>query len=391
MKIGFFLNRLDYKSAVAKFTLKLARETVSAGHGTDICYVTKAESAELRRELSAAGARTKWIPSLMGALKLYTTPYGAELRRIAGNYDLSVAQNLMFRQDVIIMNNDPQTAQVEALGRTPFTVAKPGLWTRRRKLRAAIESRRFRPENFKKAVAPSIGTARRITGFLDIDPDRISVIPLGVDSRRFCPELRRDTRPEARRELGISDDETVFLYAGDFWKGLEFAILGLARIARKRKIKLLAVGTFDPEPFRALSIKTGLPFAYFNNSEDIRFFYSAADAFLLPTPLDTFNLTALEAMAMGLPVVLSRYAGLSELLTHQNNALVLDNPFDPSCVAEQALAILDKDFANDLGARARDLARTMTWEKTARSHLELYEVLSGEGGKDHHACRPIPG
>lgn len=376
MKIGFFLNFLDYKNAVSKFTLKLAEKTVSAGHKTDICYVKRTDSAALRRELSASGARLKWIPSLLGSLKLYTTPYGAELRRRLGNYDLSVAQNLMFRQDIILINNDPQAAQVEALERAPFTVVKPTLWTKRRKLRSSIELRRFRPENFKKAVAPSAGTARKITGLLNIDPGRISVIPLGVDSLRFCPEIRLALRPGARKELGVGDNETVFLYVGDFWKGLEFAILGLARIAAKQKIKLLALGSFDPEPFKALCAASALPFFHFNNSGDIRFFYSAADAFLLPTPLDVFGLASLEAMSMGLPVILSRQAGLSELLAHGENALLLDNPFDPACVARQALAVLDKDFAGVIGKGARLRAQTLTWENTALAHLKLYEALA---------------
>lgn len=378
MKIGFFLDILDQKNAVTKLTLKLAEKTVSAGHSADICYVAKAESAPLSRDLSTSGARLKWIPSLRGAMKLYTAPYGAELRRLLGAYDLSVAQSLMRRQDVVVMNNDPQVAQVEALARAPFTVVKPTLWTRRRELRASIEACRFKPGNFKQVVAPSAGTARRIAELLKIAPDRISVIPLGVDLEQFYPELRRRTGAAARKELGIGENEKVFLYVGDYWKGLEFAILGLARITSRRKIKLLALGSFNPEPFKALCAKTGVSFTHYKCSDNIRLFYSAADVFLLPTPLDTFGLASLEAMAMGLPVILSPRAGLSELLTHQKDALILDHPFDPACIAEQAIAALDIDLARNMGKNASSRAENLTWESTAMAHLELYQALMGQ-------------
>lgn len=374
-RVGFFMERLDYKSAIAKFTLKLAEKTVSAGHMADICYVRKVESPELRREILSSGAHVKWIPSARGRMKLYSSPFGAQLRLLIGNYDLSVSQSLMLRQDVVVLNNAPQVLQVKAFARAPFSVVKPELWTKRKKLRAAIETIRFRPGNFKKVLALSHGIARDTAELYKINPARVSVIPLGVDSKRFCPELRMCLRAAARKELCLGDDETVFLYIGDFWKGLEFAILGLAGIAAKKKIKLLALGFFDPAPFMVLCAKNGVPFSHFMDSANVQSFYSAADAFLLPTPLDTFGLAALEAMAMGLPVILSSLAGLSELLLDKKNALLLKDPFDPACVAEQAGAVFDKDFARGIAEGGRRLAETLTWEKTASAHLELYQTL----------------
>lgn len=387
-RIGFFIELLDYKSAITKFTLKLAEKTVSAGYPSDICYVRKVESAALRQGISSSGARIKWIPSARGKMKLYTAPLGAQLRLLLGNYGLSVSQSMMFKQDVIVLNNAPQVLQIEALARAPFSVVKPELWTKRKKLRAAIETIRFRPGNFKKVLALSKSIAGRTAELFKIDPAGISVIPLGVDSKLFSPELRRSMRPEARMKLGLGDDETVFLYVGDFWKGLEFAILGLAGTAAKKKVKLLALGSFDPEPFKALCARTGVPFTHFKDSDNIRFFYSAADAFLLPTPLDTFALAALEAMAMGLPVILSSQAGLSELLTHGKNALILDDPFDPAGIAEHALALADKEFARGLGEAGRCLAETLTWERTALAHLELYRSLDKSAARISGLANP---
>lgn len=74
--------------------------------------------------------------------------------------------------------------------------------------------------------------------------------------------------------------------------------------------------------------------AFPGSSMDMAPLYAAADCFALPTRYDTFSLVTMEAMASGLPVIVSRVAGVVELLSPDRDRLVLENPEDTGVLAQ---------------------------------------------------------
>ena len=110
--------------------------------------------------------------------------------------------------------------------------------------------------------------------------------------------------------------------------------------------------------------------------------YAAADALLLPTPYDAFAMVVTEAMACGLPVVVSREAGACELITDQVNGLVLN---DATSVEELAghMRFLesDRESAAALGSAARSTVEALSWDEVAGRTIRVYEdVLRGTPG-----------
>lgn len=103
-------------------------------------------------------------------------------------------------------------------------------------------------------------------------------------------------------------------------------------------------------------------------------YYLSADVYVHPTLLDSFGMAPLEAMAHGLPVVLSSvaYCGFAQYVTHEQNAWVLSDPQDAAQIAVALRALgSDPDVRAGLIAQATKLVADFSWPAIA----EHYEVL----------------
>jgi UDP-glucose:(heptosyl)LPS alpha-1,3-glucosyltransferase len=103
-------------------------------------------------------------------------------------------------------------------------------------------------------------------------------------------------------------------------------------------------------------------------------YYAAADAYAGPSLVDAFAQPPAEAMACGLPVMTSRKNGGSEMITHECDGLVLEDPADFMGLAEMIRRLVgDAALRNRLGAAAAETARQYTWERNAQQMSELFE------------------
>lgn len=374
MNIALLLHALSINNGVSRVVMSHAREFSALGHETHI-YASRLLLSEEEKSALPPNIFLHRFPCLRGSNRIWATPFGALLPFLRGSHDLVVSHLLTVWQDVIVMHNDPQPVEVEKMSAVPFTIDQPRLRTKNRFLRTFIEGKRFAPGRYKSVVAFSKRSAGEIAGTYGVAPDRIRTIRHGVDSSRFSPAWRMARRASARALLDLSPDELVFVYIGDSWKGLEFAIKGIAAGRGAKKSVLIAAGPFHGGKFSALAGGLGLRLICENEWADIRDLYSAGDVFINPTPMDTFGLAALEAMAMGLAVITTRYAGVSELFKDGENAFILDRPSDTEAIAGLSDSLWDPAFRERLSVRGAALAAGLSWEKPAREHLALYKEL----------------
>jgi len=110
---------------------------------------------------------------------------------------------------------------------------------------------------------------------------------------------------------------------------------------------------------------------------------------VLPTRGEGYNLPAAEAMASGLPVITSRSAGASEMISEGESGLLLDNPGDPHELS-QKIKILLTDEANrkQIGKSARAAASIYNWSHVAEDTLQLY--YRSLGHEQPVSVKPIP-
>jgi UDP-glucose:(heptosyl)LPS alpha-1,3-glucosyltransferase len=112
---------------------------------------------------------------------------------------------------------------------------------------------------------------------------------------------------------------------------------------------------------------------------DVSDAYLAANCLAHPTLEDTFAMVVLEAMAHGLPVVVSsaRYCGISDLLVDGVNALILENPHDVNALAEAIKRVRqDPGLHGLLSEAASSFARLHLWSAVAKQQEHIYASIN---------------
>ncbi len=107
--------------------------------------------------------------------------------------------------------------------------------------------------------------------------------------------------------------------------------------------------------------------------DDIRPMYAASDVYVHPTWYDPCSLVVLEALACGLPVITTRFNGVSELITDTLDGFVIDTPRDVSALAERMMQLFDAELRRRMGAEARRLADQHTLERNFTEMMFVFE------------------
>jgi UDP-glucose:(heptosyl)LPS alpha-1,3-glucosyltransferase len=225
--------------------------------------------------------------------------------------------------------------------------------------------RRFYRRARGTIVAISEAVKHDLVVFEGAEPERVVVVPNGVDVDRFHPVNRDLHRAEMRERLGLSDSDIAVLFVGNSWgrKGLRTAIEAIGGPGQTN-IRLVVVGDGEPAAFVEGQPSEVIDRIIFAGTESggIERYYASADVFLLPTLYEPFGLVILEALASGLPTIVSACAGASEWLEDGVHAVLLRDPTD-GVEARAALrsVIDDPAFAGVLAEGGRRAALGLQW------------------------------
>lgn len=241
----------------------------------------------------------------------------------------------------------------------------------------------FNIRKAKSIIAISNSVKKDIIKYYNVPEEKIHVVYSGVNLEEFNPKNRK-YREEIRKKHGISPDDILLIFVGNPYerKGLEFVIRALSKIKQKN-VKLLVSGRDEPGEFQSLARELGLADRVIFRVglyTDINKYLSAADIFILPSLYETFGLVVIEAMASGLPVVVSdsNFVGASELIEDGKDGILLKDPKDFESIAEKLKYLIDNKevMRNQIGKAARKKSEQYTWERTAKAMLEVLEETS---------------
>jgi UDP-glucose:(heptosyl)LPS alpha-1,3-glucosyltransferase len=229
-------------------------------------------------------------------------------------------------------------------------------------------------------VAVSKRTATDVARFFRRNRE-VGVLYNAVDQVQFSPERRRELRPVARQALNLSDGTIAILLIGNDFrnKGLAFLVEAINRLG-DLNLCLLVAGSDSPDVYET-SIRqraTGERLKFLPIRRDVEFYFAAADIYASPSLEDAFPLPPLEAMACGLPVITSRFAGTCEIMRDGEDGLILEDPFNVSVLTGwiRNLAV-DSGWRDRLGQAAARTAANYTWDRNAEQLRALIEqVLS---------------
>jgi len=218
----------------------------------------------------------------------------------------------------------------------------------------------------------------------------VSLVYHGTDLDRFSPALRPIFRQSVRRDLGFSDEAVVGLYVGDLRKGALSVLKALAHVPALRMV-FVAHGRSDAWQMRARELNVADRAIFCAGTNAVEQYYAAADLLVFPTFHDAFGLVVTEAMASGLPVIVSCNAGAAELVEDGLDGFLLRNSNDTTeLVAALTPLVADSQFRTRVGAAARNKISTFTWDRTAAETLAVYrELLSRRNGRrtEKRSCR----
>lgn len=246
-----------------------------------------------------------------------------------------------------------------------------------------LESLVFRnPRTQLILTAPQ--TAKEIGRFFGRN-EAFPVVSPGLDHGIFNPARRSRCRKHARESLGVSDGRFVLLLIGNDWrkKGLG-TLLGALEVLSHFPVDLLVAGRDDPGPFLSVIRKKSLELRvrFLPSIKNVELYYAAADAYVGPSLEDTFALPASEAMACGLPTIISALAGASELITDGFDGLILDDPSDAQKLADLIQLLRDsKELRERLGRNAAQTALKYTWERSTEDLFVVFQEILRRKGK----------
>lgn len=216
-----------------------------------------------------------------------------------------------------------------------------------------------------------------------IAPDRLTVVPNGVDICSFAP-TRSGAAIRTRFNL---KDKIVIGFTGSFvpWHGLDFLLRSLDRWSKdypdqRDRIALLLVGQQTrqfrlPDVPGVAKVMTGkVPF------EQVPDFLAAMDVITAPyPPIKPFYfspLKVLEGMAMGKPVIASGQGQINELITHEYNGVLYPAGDQRKFISQLQHLMEDGEARARLGANARRTIETnFTWHINAKRVLEICDRL----------------
>lgn len=239
-----------------------------------------------------------------------------------------------------------------------------------------------------RLVANTDVEAAQLVDLYGADPDRVLIVPPGVDLERFTPPTP-DQRLAARASFGLPSDAVVLAFVGRIQplKAPDVLLRAAAEmVARdpglRQRLAVLVVGgasgngLAQPAALRTLAAELGLTdLVRFHPpvpSDDLARAYRAADVVAVPSHNESFGLVALEAQACGTPVVAAAVGGLPVAVADGVSGRLVPG-HDP---ARWATVLADVAFSRGVRARlsegaARHASR-FSWERTTDRLLAGY-------------------
>lgn len=235
-----------------------------------------------------------------------------------------------------------------------------------------IEKQGF--ENADAVAAVSDYTKRRIIGDYGADPAKVAVVPNAVNHAEYAAPLADDFLKLKR------SGKKIVLFVGrlTFQKGPDYFLQAARLAARVDKSAMFVFsGSGDMErrlieEAARLGLADRVIFAGFLRGQDLARLYKMADLYVMPSVSEPFGLTCLEAMASGVPILISRQSGVGEMVAH---GLKCDF-WDTGKMAAKILAALRYPaLGEELRQNGFAEVKKFDWTDSARKCLNIYRSV----------------
>jgi len=245
----------------------------------------------------------------------------------------------------------------------------------------ALERMRYRPSPGKCIVVTAPGLRATMEQTFPASASSLAVVTPGVSD--VPGPCTAQEKVAARQMLGLPKVGNCILFVGNDYrkKGLPALLQALPQLPADSFLAVVGNAAQIAE-FSVQTQASALQDRVFflGALRDINTAYRAADCLAHPTLEETFGMVVLEAMAHGLPVVVSgaAYCGIAVLLTHLDNAYIVPDPRDVDLLVNGLSAILSpSELGPRLGTAAQVFARSHVWSAQAKLQESMYLRVAG--------------
>jgi len=225
----------------------------------------------------------------------------------------------------------------------------------------------------------------------DINPALdIAVIPNGVDVEKFSPVECLEEKIQLRKSLELPIDSIIITLIGAVHprKGTHLLIQAWARLIKNYpELNLILIGPrYDMTQSELLNFRNemdGLIIAsgkksnvhFLGKMENVELYLRASDFFVFPSEREGMPNAVLEAMACGLPIVLTPFIGLSEEMGEENRHYLLASRTSPSLCDSISRLLNDSELCSELSINARDwVTSNMSIKRSVQQHVHVFRA-----------------
>ncbi len=206
----------------------------------------------------------------------------------------------------------------------------------------------------------------------------VQTIPHPIDVFKWYPLEKNNLR----KELNLPQNSKIIIFGAaggvnDVRKGFKLLVNALKYLKNtvvNKSFNLIIFGGNNKDFHKEIDFKIH----YFNEIHDdkiLQKLYSAADLLIVPSKLETFGLTALEALACGTPVVAFRNTGLTDIIEHKKNGYLAEF-LDERDLAEGVSWVLENLSKNILNKNSRERAKKYFSEEVIiKKYENIYQNL----------------
>jgi D-inositol-3-phosphate glycosyltransferase len=241
-----------------------------------------------------------------------------------------------------------------------------------------------------RIIAATPAEQAQLNWLYGADMDKVIIIPPGVDLERFHPI----DKTEAKKRVGIPCGDKNIMFAGRIepLKGIDTLIQAMALIKQRYPsvIENTCVAIIGGDPWadnpdaemsrlqamrQVLGIHDIVLFLGAKDQDVLPNYYAAAELVVMPSHYESFGMVALEAMAMGRPVIASEVGGLAFLIRDGVNGYHVPTR-DPEALAERIYELLSNNQCREeMGRAARQNAERFDWSIVAEHMVVVYQSL----------------
>jgi len=373
VKIAILHKRLDLKGGTERDLFHTAKGLKDLGHEVHLfCseFDIAAPAGVTGHRVAAAG--------LGRSVHLWSAAFATRKSLEGGGYDAVVSFGRFLGADVVRCGGGTHRGFLRRMGEDAGSLRR--LWQAAsvyHRSVLAIERRQFEAAQLKKIIAVSAGVKQDILANYAVESHKIAVLYNGVDSRRFHPDRRCEYRQPVRERWKIPFEAPLVLFVGSGFrrKGLD-RLMPLWASKKMRNSYLLVVGT-DARMGRYRAWADALApgkIIFAGRQDDVENYYAAADLVALTSIQEAFGNVVLEALAAGLPVLVSREVGAAELLEGRLGDGIVERSDGPEELEAKLLRMLEKAGEGAVTSEARRIGENHSWN----DHFRKLETILRE-------------